>query len=223
MTGFEPFGADSENASGQAVQLLADGWDSDCAELATGILPVSFSRAGPYLEQLLSLHAPDAVLAVGEAGGRTAFTPERVAVNTDDARIPDNDGAQPRAEPVIAGAETLRLSGLDPDAQVAALRAASLPALVSEDAGRFLCNHVAYLVSGLDVPGGFVHVPAVRAHGPATVGAETDAAPADGVTALVLSDLVRGLEVLVLELAGRLSAGQSRSRGTLGPSSAGSR
>ncbi|GEK81555.1 pyroglutamyl-peptidase I family protein [Agrococcus baldri] len=212
VTGFEPFGGDPENASDEAVRRLADAWAADPqpgVELVTGSLPVAFATAGGALAALVELHRPDAVLAVGEAGGRSAITPERWGVNEDDARIPDNAGAQPRATPIDPAGPARRPSGFDADALATAILAVGLPADASDDAGRFLCNHVAYLVAGLDVPGGFVHVPAVRSRGAATVGAETDAdasAPASAVThdgeALTFDDLALGLAAAVRAIAG---------------------
>ncbi|SFS09003.1 pyroglutamyl-peptidase I [Agrococcus baldri] len=183
VTGFEPFGGDPENASHEAVRRLADAWAADPqagVELVTGVLPVAFAAAGPALTALVDEHAPDAVLAVGEAGSRSAITPERWAVNADDARIPDNGGDQPRGTVIDPEGPARRESAFDADALASAVLAVGLPADASEDAGRFLCNHVAYLVAGLrrdgaPIPGGFVHVPAVRSSGTATVGAETDA------------------------------------------------
>lgn len=228
VTGFEPFGGDRENASQEAVRLLADAWSSDPqpgVELVTGTLPVAFAAAGQMLEALLAEHAPDAVLAVGEAGGRTAITPERWAANEDDARIPDNAGDQPRGTAIDPTGPDRRASALDPDALVSAILQVGLPADVSEDAGRFVCNHVAYLVAGLTVPGGFVHVPAVRSHGFATVGAETDPSGSPGASAglgdadslrsaLGFDDLALGLAAAVRAIAeGRGTAASTREAG----------
>lgn len=224
VTGFEPFGGDPENASAEAVRRLADAWQRDPqsgVELATGTLPVAFATAEPALAALVEEHRPDAVLAVGEAGGRSAITPERWGVNEDDARIPDNAGSAPRGTAIDPAGPDRRASGFDADALVTAILAVGLPADVSDDAGRFLCNHVAYLVAGLDVPGGFVHVPAVRSHGAATVGAETDAdarAHASVVThdgeALTFDDLALGLAAAVRAIAaGRANRASTRERG----------
>ncbi|SDS00606.1 pyroglutamyl-peptidase I family protein [Agrococcus carbonis] len=218
VTGFEPFGGDPENASLEAVRRLKAAWadaPQPGIELVTGALPVAFATVGPALDALVDAHRPDAVLAVGEAGGRSAITPERWAVNEDDARIPDNAGDQPRATRIDPGGPDRRASAFDADALVSAVLAVGLPADASADAGRFLCNHVAYLVAGLDVPGGFVHVPAVRSHGSATVGDETD--PGADVTgtdararasahthdgrALTFDDLALGLGAMVRAIA----------------------
>lgn len=211
VTAFEPFGGDPENASLEAVRRLEQAWRDDPQpriELVTGTLPVAFAAAGPALAALVERHAPDAVLAVGEAGGRSAITPERWAVNEDDARIPDNAGDQPRGTAIEPDGPTRRPSGLDIDALVSAILAVGLPAHASDDAGRFLCNHVAYLVAGLPVAGGFIHVPAVRSSGTAGVGDETDpgsSADASVVThdgrALSFDDLALALAAAVRAIA----------------------
>jgi pyroglutamyl-peptidase I len=211
VTGFEPFGGDPENASLEAVRRLADAWAADPqphVELVTGVLPVAFATAGPALRSLIDEHQPDAVLAVGEAGGRSAITPERWGVNEDDARIPDNAGDQPRATPIEPDGPARRPSGFDVDALVSAILAVGLPADASADAGRFLCNHVAYLVGGLEVAGGFVHVPAVRTSGTAGVGEETDPGTGPRASALrheghalTFDDLALGLGAAVRAIA----------------------
>jgi pyroglutamyl-peptidase len=104
------------------------------------------------------------VICLGQAGGRTAITPERVAINVDDARIPDNAGTQPVDRPVVRGGPAAYFSTLPVKAIVAGLRAEGVPAEVSQTAGTFLCNHVFYgLMHALrlrpGVRGGFIHVP----------------------------------------------------------------
>lgn len=224
VTGFEPFGGDPENASIEAVRRLAAAWAADPqagVELVTGELPVSFAAAGPALTALVEQHAPDAVLAVGEAGGRAAITPERWGVNEDFAWIPDNTGGQPLGSAIDPAGPARRGSGFEVDALVSAVLAVGLPADVSDDAGRFLCNHIAYRVAGLPVPGGFVHVPAVRTRGAATVGAETDAdapARASGIThegkGLTFDDLGLALAAMVRAIAeGRANRPSTREVG----------
>ncbi|GAA1424222.1 SRPBCC domain-containing protein [Agrococcus citreus] len=222
VTGFEPFGGDRENASLEAVRRLEAAWAADPqpgVELVTGTLPVAFAAAGPALLALVAEHRPDAVLAVGEAGGRSAITPERWGVNEDDARIADNAGDQPRGTPIDPDGPARRASAFDAEALAGAMLAVGLPAHPSTDAGRFLCNHVAYLVAGLDVPGGFVHVPAVRSSGTAGVGAETDAgaaprASAPRPSALSFDDLGLGLAAAVRAIAsGRAAAVEPAEQG----------
>jgi|GEM_PF-145423 len=218
VTGFEPFGGDAENASLEAVRRLEQAWSTDPqpgVELVTGTLPVAFAAAGEVLASLVAEHRPDAVLTVGEAGGRAAITPERWGVNEDDARIPDNAGDQPQGTPIDPDGPPRRASGFDADALAGAILAVGLPAHPSADAGRFLCNHVAYLAAGLDVPGGFVHVPAVRSSGTAGVGRETDAAAAPTASALTFDDLALGLAAAVRAIAsGRVAASDASEAGT---------
>ena len=171
VTGFEPFGGDTENATLAAVDRWTADWSG--ARMITAVLPVSFAAAPSALRELVDRHRPDAVLAVGEAGGRSAVTPESRARNVMHARIPDNAGARPRTVPIDAGPEWVDLP-YRPDAAVAAIRAAGVPAHVSHDAGTFVCNRVARQVAVLGIPGGFVHIPAIRSRGRAGVGAETD-------------------------------------------------
>lgn len=206
VTGFEPFGGDPENASQEAVRRLpavvARQGQLD-VELVTAVLPVTFADSGAVLVDLVAEHRPAAVLAVGEAGGRSVVTPERWGVNEDDARIPDNAGAQPRGVAIDQSGPERRASGFDVDVLVRAIRHVGVSAEASEDAGRFVCNHVAYLVAGLEVPGAFVHVPAVRSAGRPTVGAETDSRAAQPATTtpLTFNDLATALGAVVRAIA----------------------
>ncbi|MFI9810524.1 pyroglutamyl-peptidase I [Saccharothrix variisporea] len=161
LTGFEPFGGEQTNPSWDAVrQVVPTGY-----ELVVAELPCSFEESIPTLRALLVEHAPDVVICVGQAGGRAAITPERVAINLDDARIPDNAGAQPIDVPVVAGGPAAYFTTLPVKACVAALAEADIPASVSHTAGTFVCNHVFYglmhwvATERPDVRAGFVHVP----------------------------------------------------------------
>ena len=189
-TGFEPFGTDSCNASEEVLRLLPG--QTAGHGISTVVLPVSFARAGQVLAAAVAEFQPEALLCLGEAGGRTAITPEACAVNLDDARIPDNDGAQPRRQRISNGARVLA-PALDPARFARAAAAAGIPAEVSQDAGAFLCNHVAYLAYAGNVPALFVHVPAVRPEGAVPLtGSETDAAAPQAST-LGFADLARGI------------------------------
>ncbi|MEE6297203.1 pyroglutamyl-peptidase I [Georgenia wangjunii] len=192
VTGFDPFDGQAVNASWAAVEALAERWPADGPRLETLRLPVTFAGAGPALRGAVEATRPDLVVCVGEAGGRDRIGLERVAVNVVDARIPDNDGAQPVDVPVVAGAPTAYLSALPVKACVQALARAGLPAEVSNTAGTYVCNATFYalmhLVEGTGVRAGFVHVP--RLAGDAADG------PASGA-ALTAEDLARGLDVIV--------------------------
>ena len=176
VTSFEPFGGDPENASREAMRALLAGWSEPGAELVGVELPVVFDAVP--LQAAVAEHRPDAVVCLGEAGGREAITPEHVAVNEMRARIADNAGFQPQGEAIVAGGEGERTASVDVDALVRAVSEAGWAAAPSVDAGRFVCNFVAYHAYGLGVPAVFIHVPALRSAGEATVGAETGGAMA---------------------------------------------
>jgi pyroglutamyl-peptidase len=160
LTGFEPFGGEPVNPSWQAVSLLARR-----REVAAVELPCVFAESLPALRAAIELHRPELVVCVGQAGGRPDVTPERVAVNLVDARIPDNAGDQPIDLPVVPGGPAGYFTTLPVKACVAAIRDAGVPASVSQTAGAFVCNQVFYGLMHLlatefpGVRGGFVHVP----------------------------------------------------------------
>lgn len=164
VTGFEPFGGESVNPSWQAAEAVAAD-PPEGLSLTAVQLPCVFGESIAALRTAVAETAPDLVLCLGQAGGRPGVTVERVAVNVDDARIPDNAGAQPIDEPVVPGGPAAYFSSLPVKACVAAMREAGVPAALSNTAGTFVCNHVAYGLAHLlatelpHVRGGFVHVP----------------------------------------------------------------
>ncbi len=164
LTGFEAFGGDSINPSWQVAQTW-HGRSIGTARIEAVCLPCVFGDALLALDAALAVTRPQLVLALGQAGGRCDFSLERVAINVDDARIPDNAGRVPIDEPVVAGAPAAYFSSLPIKAMVAALRQAGLPASVSQSAGTFVCNHVFFgLMHRLAkqrraVRGGFMHLP----------------------------------------------------------------
>lgn len=162
LTGFGPFGGGTANPSGDVLPLVVDAWTRP-ERLVTAVLPVEFGTSGDALRALLDAHRPSVVVALGLAQGRSAITPERVAVNLDDARIPDNAGGRPIDAPVVAGGPAGYFSTLPIKAIVHALRAAGVPASVSQTAGTFVCNHVFYGLmhhtAGKPTRAGFIHVP----------------------------------------------------------------
>ena len=163
VTGFEPFDGAEINPSLEIARNL-HGTVIAGHTVVGALLPCVFGAAIPELQRLLRVHRPTLVICVGQAGGRAAITPERVALNVDDARIPDNAGSQPVDRPVVRGGPAAYFSTLPVKAIVAALRAAGLPSEVSQTAGTFVCNHVFYglmhaLRTRKDVRGGFIHVP----------------------------------------------------------------
>lgn len=196
VTGFEPFGSDTINASSEVVARLPDSIGPH--RISTAILPVAFTTSGPALEQLVAAHRPDVLICLGEAGSRDAITPEVRGVNIDDARIPDNEGAQPRNTPIDPSAPEARPATIDPASVVQSLIREGFNARLSQDAGKFVCNHVAFIAYGGSVPALFIHVPAVRPEGQrALVGGETD-----GSTTASTWTFERLAEALQLVLAG---------------------
>ena len=163
VTGFEPFGGEKINPSQEIARQL-NGRVIAGRRVIGRILPCVFGAANAELRRILRETSPELVIAVGQAGGRAEITPERVAINVDDARIADNAGAQPVDAPVVARGPAAYWSTLPVKAIVAALRAHEIPAAVSQTAGTFVCNHVFYglmhaLRSRRGVRGGFIHVP----------------------------------------------------------------
>lgn len=192
VTGFEPFGGEAINASLEAVRRLPS--RIGALEVVTAELPTSYARSLGVLEAAIAGARPEVVLCVGQAGERAVLSVERVAVNLQDAHIPDNDGVQPVDAPVIAGGPAAYLATLPVRAAVAALRAAELPAAVSMSAGAFVCNHVFYGLMHLAATrqqrfrGGLLHVPCLPQQATAN-------APS-----MALDDIVRGIGI-VLEVA----------------------
>ncbi|MGA8114223.1 MAG: pyroglutamyl-peptidase I [Actinocatenispora sp.] len=162
VTGFEPFGGESVNPSWEAVAQLAE---ESPHRVRAAQLPCVFDTSIPVLRREIEAHRPELVLVVGQAGGRTGLSLERTAVNVDDARIADNAGGQPIDEPVVPDGPVGYFSRLPIKACVAELRAAGIPASVSQTAGTYVCNHVFYGLMHLiateypDLRGGLVHVP----------------------------------------------------------------
>ena len=163
------------------------------------MLPAVFGEALDALEEAVRETTPDIVLCVGLAGGRAALSLERVAINIDDARIPDNKGRQPIDLAVIAGGPPAYFTTLPIKAAVAALRDAGLPAIVSNSAGTFVCNHVFYglmhlaATRRLDLRGGFLHVPYLP----------IQAAQHDGAPSMALADIARSIELVLTVAAAR--------------------
>lgn len=172
LTGFAPFGGETLNPSWEAVRQL-DGERLGDLTVVAAQLPTEFGAALRVLDELLERHRPTLVVAVGQAGGRAELSLERIAINVDDARIPDNAGRQPIDEPVVAGGPAAYFSTLPIKAMTRVLRDAGIPAAVSQTAGTFVCNHVFYglqhRLQGSGVRGGFIHIPylpAQAAHQP---------------------------------------------------------
>jgi pyroglutamyl-peptidase len=196
VTGFDPFGGDEINASLEAVRRLPA--QVGTLEVVTAELPTSYARSLAALEAAIARAKPDIVLCVGQAGDRAALRVERVAVNLQDARIPDNDGARPVDRPIVPGGPAAYLATLPVRAAVASLHAAGLPAEISMSAGTFVCNHVFYglmhlaATRGHTFRAGFVHVPCLPQHA------------GGGASAMALDDIVLGIVTLLETAESRL-------------------
>ncbi|ADP11965.1 Pyrrolidone-carboxylate peptidase [Erwinia sp. Ejp617] len=162
ITAFEPFDGERLNPSWEAVSQLHNRLIGN-AEIVAKQLPCVFGTSLEVLYATIEAEKPDLVIAVGQAGGRADISIERVAINIDDARIPDNAGAQPIDEPVVAGGPAALFATLPIKALVAGIREAGIPASVSQTAGTFVCNHVMYgllhLLRRRKTRGGFIHIP----------------------------------------------------------------
>lgn len=187
LTAFDPFGGEKINPALEAVKLVKA--EDLTAELIKLEVPTVFHKSIITVQEAMRKHKPDAVLCVGQAGGRFQLTPERVAINLDDARIPDNEGQQPVDEPIFADGADAYFASLPIKAMVESIKAENLPAAVSNTAGTFVCNHLMYGVLytiAKEFPqcrGGFIHVPFI----PAQV---VDKA---NTPCLSLNDIARGL------------------------------
>ena len=162
ITGFEPFGGETVNPSWEVAKQL-DGLIVSGAQLVVVQLPCVFSKSLQVLAQALDAHQPHMVLSLGQADGRSDFSIERVAINVCDARIPDNEGAQPIDEPVVAHGPAAYFSSLPIKKMATALKAQGFPAAISQTAGTFVCNQVFYglqhALVGQGVHSGFMHLP----------------------------------------------------------------
>ena len=161
ITGFDPFGGEKINPAWEAVKLLADHIGE--YELYKMEIPTVFGLAAQRVLEKAGAVQPDVILCIGQAGGRAAVTPERIGVNIRDARIPDNAGNQPRGEFCVPAGPAAYFATVPVIDMEEAVRAAGLPATVSNSAGAFVCNDVLYTLlhhyAGTDVKVGFIHVP----------------------------------------------------------------
>ena len=163
LTGFEPFGDETTNPSWEAVRVL-QGARIAGHRIETRCLPVVFGDANRQLRKAIAETKPALVVCVGQAGGRAQLSLERVAINVDDARRPDNAGHVPIDAPIVAGGPAAYFSSLPIKRLRQALQRAGIPAEVSQTAGTYVCNHVFYglmhaLRSRRRLRGGFVHIP----------------------------------------------------------------
>jgi pyroglutamyl-peptidase len=171
LTGFEPFGTATSNPSGEILKQISGD------NIVTAILPVAYTQSADRLLALIAEHNPDVVICLGQAEGRTAITPEKVAINLDDARLADNEGVLRSDVKILNNGPDAYFSTLPLKEVVEAIKAQGIPASVSLSAGAFLCNHVFYVAqnkfAGTSVRSGFVHVPLMDSQAPEFPGMPT--------------------------------------------------
>ena len=161
ITGFEPFGGENINPSWEAVLRLGD--EIGGYALTKRCLPVVFGKAAEIVLDAARELCPDAILCVGQAGGRSAITPELVGINLRNGNIPDNNGNQPRDEEIIAGGDKAYFSTLPVRKMAEAVNAAGISSQVSYSAGAYVCNDVLYSIlahfESTKTRAAFVHIP----------------------------------------------------------------
>lgn len=191
LTAFDPFGGERINPAQEAVKLVSEQVGN--VQIIKHDVPTVFGKSVEVVTDIIAQHHPDAVLCIGQAGGRAGLTPERVAINLDDAPIPDNAGNQPVDTAIFADGQNAYFSTLPVKAMAAAIRDAGLPAYISYTAGTFVCNHLMYgvlytlekLYPG--VRGGFMHVPLI----PSQVNG------AKRVPSMPVKDIAKGIEAAI--------------------------
>ena len=187
LTAFTPFDGESINPALEAMKLLP--YKIGNLEVLKLEVPTVFGKSANLVLETMEREKPDFVLSIGQAGGRAEITPERIAINIDDARIPDNEGNQPVDRPIYLDGENAYFSTLPVKAMVEAIKKEGIPAVLSNSAGTYVCNHLMYSVlyyiqiNALPIKAGFIHVPYIPEQ---TV--EKKDKPS-----LELSEIVRGL------------------------------
>lgn len=191
ITGFDPFGGESINPALEAVRKLPDNISG--ADIIKLEIPTVFGESLKKIEESIILHNPNLVISIGQAGGRFGITPERVAINLDDARIQDNRGNQPIDAKIFEDGENAYFSSLPIKAMVKEMQEGGIPSSVSTTAGTFVCNHVMYGILYMidkkysNIKGGFIHVPYI----PSQVVAKPN------TPSMSLESIVKGLELCI--------------------------
>ncbi len=162
LTSFDPFGEDKTNSSCEVMKTVADKIGN--ANIVKLMVPTVFDKSISVVVDAIKTVKPDAVICLGQ-GKCNEINLERVAINIDDARIKDNEGNQPIDRPIAQGGPSAYFSTLPIKAMLKAISAVEIPAVISNSAGTFVCNHLMYGVldylckSNEKTIGGFIHVP----------------------------------------------------------------
>ncbi|MGL4989950.1 MAG: pyroglutamyl-peptidase I [Paraclostridium sp.] len=191
ITGFDPFAGESINPALEAVKMLPSSI-SGC-DIVKLEIPTIFKKSVNIIEENIIKHRPDIVISIGQATGRFGVTPERVAINLDDAIIKDNDGNQPIDKKISIDGPDAYFSTLPLKAMVEEMKKNDIPATISNTAGTFVCNHVMYSVlhlintKKLKIRAGFIHVPAIP----------RQVINKSSIPCMNINDIVRGLEISI--------------------------
>jgi len=167
LTAFEPFNGETINPSLETARVIAK-VDFPDAQIDILELPVDRFQAIEITLNRIRNIKPDVVIMLGEGSRRFRINPERVAINVDDFRIPDNSGNQPKGEPIVEGAPAAYFSTLPIYEIVERLQKAKIPAAISNTAGTYLCNRIFYsvmhflAVEKLNTKAGFIHLPYIH-------------------------------------------------------------
>ncbi len=198
LTGFEPFAQNNINPSQRVVETLAARDHGPDLHLIPFILPVTYVQVDHLLRTLIRTHHPDVILSLGLAEHRPTISLERVALNLDDASLPDNAGELRQGTPVCPDAPAAYFSTLPLDHLKQILASAHIPVQISNHAGAYLCNHAFYVarheVETLDTPCGFIHMPQAKEFAPENENAQP------------LETLLRAVEICIQTLSDRQRA-----------------
>lgn len=196
LTAFDPFGGETINPALESVALVSDRIAN--VQIVKLTVPTVFYKSIEVVASAIEAERPDAVLCIGQAGMRSELTPERVAINVDDARIPDNEGNQPIDRTIFSDGAPAYFSTLPIKAMVKYIRGAGIPASVSNTAGTFVCNHLMYGVLYTlgkqypEVRGGFMHVP---------FSTEQVAEKGMDIPSMSIENMVTGIEAAIKAIA----------------------
>ena len=191
ITAFEPFGEDDKNASLEVLRRLEP---VDGCELVKITLPVIFGKAAELANEVIDREDPDAVILLGQAGGRRCISLETTAVNVCDTKNPDNEGNTPENVPVVPGGKATHSSSLPLGRMKERLKEAGIPAELSNSAGTYVCNSLMYGVlyhldqTGKNIPAGFIHVPYFKE--------QTEGRP-EGTPYMELEDIAHGIGLCI--------------------------
>lgn len=195
LTGFDPFGKDKINPAIETVKKVPD--EISGLQIAKLEIPTVFFKSVEKIHKAILSEKPDFILNIGQAGGRYGITPERVAINFDDARVPDNEGQQPKEKLIHDDGENAYFTQLPVKEMSKAIKEEQIPSYVSTTAGTFVCNHVMYQVQYIihrefpNLKGGFMHIPFLP----------SQVVNRPGVPSLSLDDDVRGITAAIKVLA----------------------